>query len=377
VERTGYTTDPGPGGNLNLIWTFTADEYLNPIVEADGKVIAYGSNGGLFAIDALTGEQMWAIDLSAGAAGDPTRSSQPAVDDGKVFVTTQEGELVAVDLATGELVWSQRIVNELPANPMYPVAFEGVVYVVANGDQFLGLDTETGEQVWEAQVPGTVSWKSSTIAEGRIFVADDGGRLHAFDLATGELIWSTENIAASRLPAYRNGVLFVPGSDERTTAVSAEDGSIVWQTEPPADWFDSLSLIVTDDAVIAMAEISPARALDPETGEVLWTVDFGEAYGIDPHAGGDTLYVQQMDSTFAAYSLEDGSLIAATTPNLAVGSTAAISGNMIFLSGLGGTIRAFGPVATTTQENVATQPVERTPVPEESDATPEGSQIAE
>lgn len=360
---------------MNLIWTFTADEYLNPIVEADGKVIAYGSNGGLFAIDALTGEQVWAVDLSAGTDGDPTRSSLPAIDDGTVFVSTQEGELVAVDLATGQIVWSQRVVDELPAGPLNPTAFEGVVYVVANGDQFLGFDTETGDQVWETQIPGTVGWKSSTIAEGRIFITDDSGVLHAFDLASGDLVWSTENIAASRVPAYHDGMLFVPGSDERTTAVSVEDGSIVWQTEPPVDWFDSLSLIVTDDAVIAMAEISPTRALDPATGEVLWTADFGEAYSIDPHAGGDTLYVQKMDSTFAAYSLEDASFIAATTPNMAVGSTAAISGNMIFLSGLGGTIRAFGPVAVTTQEIVAEQPVERMPVPEDSIATPSGSPV--
>ncbi len=361
VERTGYTTDPGPGGELNLIWTFTADEYLNPVMESDGKVIAYGASGGLYGVDALTGEQVWATDLSAETVGDPVRSSLPAIDGGKIFVSTMEGELVAVDLATGNVIWSQQLVEELPAPPMNPIVFDGVVYVVANSDQFLGLDVETGEQVWQATVPGSIGWRSAVIAEERIFIQDDAGSLHAFDLASGSLVWSTEPIPAYRGPAYGEGLIFIPGADGRTSAVSAEDGAIVWQTDPDPNGYDVLSLIVTDEALISIVQLGPVRALVPATGELLWSADVNIALEADPHAGGGTLYLQGMDSTFGAYSLEDGSFIAANGPYMAIGSTAAISGNMLFLSGLGGTIRAFGPVASTTQEVIASPPAERTP----------------
>lgn len=373
VERTGYTTDPGPGGAMNLIWTFTADEFLNPVMESDGKVIAYGASGGLYAIDALTGEQLWAIDLSAGLAGDPVRSSLPAIDGGKVFAATMEGELVAVDLSTGKILWLQQIVDELPSNPMNPIVFGGVVYVVANGSQFLGFDVETGEQVWEATIPGTVTWRSAAIAEGLIFIPDDAGMVHAFDLASGALIWSSEYIAALRAPAYRGGTVFVPGSDGRTTAVSAQDGTVVWQTEPAPSGYESLNLIVTDEAIISIVWQSPARALDPATGELLWTADVNAAVDPDPHAGGETFYLQGMDNRFSAFSMSDGSFIATTGPYMTVGSTAAISGNMLFLSGLGGTIRAFGPVASTTQEIIASPPAERAPEPAETSSPVSGT----
>jgi outer membrane protein assembly factor BamB len=244
---------------------------------------------------------------------------------------------------------------------MNPIVFDGVVYVVANGDQFLGFDVETGEQVWQATVPGTVGWRSAAIAEGRIFITDDAGMLHAFDLASGALVWSTEYIAALRVPAYRGGMLFIPGSDGRTTAVSAQDGTVVWQTEPAPSGYESFNLVVTDEAIISIVWQSPAHALDPATGDLLWTANVNAAVDPDPHAGGDTFYLQGIDSRFSAFSMSDGSFIATTGPYMTVGSTAAISGNMLFLSGLGGTIRAFGPVASTTREIIASPPAERTP----------------
>src|SRR5690606_5430672 len=133
-------------------------------------------SGGLYSIDALTGQQVWAVDLSEGSAGDPGTARLPAVSDGVIYVSTLEGDLVAVDAADGTILWQQHLAEETPNSP---TVADGTVYVVADGNRFLGFDAETGEQIWEAALPGVVDNQFPTIAEGMIFIADDTSQVHA------------------------------------------------------------------------------------------------------------------------------------------------------------------------------------------------------
>jgi outer membrane protein assembly factor BamB len=352
VERTGYSSDPGPGANLNLLWTFTSEESLNGIMEAGGNIIGFGAGGGLYAIDALTGQQVWAIDLSAGTAGDPGTAKLPAIDNGTIFVSTLEGDLVAVDAADGTVLWQQHLAEDTPNSP---TVADGTVYVVANGNRFLGFDAETGEQTWEAAIPGVVDNQFPTIAGGKIFIADDSSKVHAFDLESGEILWSSDDIAAHRVSAYMDGVLYVPGYDGRLTAISADDGHVLWATQPSNG--EALNPIAAPSVIVDIVAGTGVQGLDPKTGDVLWTSDLIVSGTHSPHAAGDYVYVHRDDDNYVALRLSDGSIAATNDQAAGAGSTAAISGNLLFVSGLEGKVRAFGPGTGETIDTVATPAV--------------------
>jgi outer membrane protein assembly factor BamB len=349
-ERTGYTSDPGPGGDLALRWSFTAEESLNGIMQAEGKVFAYGAEGGLYAIDAGTGEQIWALDLFEGQFGDVGRVPLPAISDGVVYAATPQGVLVAVEAETGVLIWQQVLSNRgLSA----PTVAEGRVFVALDGARIVALDPASGEEQWAWTVPGGVSTQYPTVYDGKLSIADDEGVVYGVDIATGELVWSTESILAHRVSAFLDGTLYVPGADGRLTALDAATGEIIWVTEPQGA--QALNPIATEDAVIVAVEADKVQALNPESGEVLWTISAATVFN-SPHAGGDSLYLETDTGIFATIDLASGSETGRTSEATGAGSTVAVSGELLFISGRDGPVRAFGPVDGEAQSNTGTIP---------------------
>jgi outer membrane protein assembly factor BamB len=349
-ERTGYTDDPGPGGDLTLRWSFTAEESMNAIMQAEGKVFAYGAEGGLYAIDAGTGEQVWAIDLFEGRFDPPGRVPLPAVSEGLVYVSTTSGALVAVDAATGEIAWQQAIATGLPTAPTIG---EGHLVTVVDNSTLLSLDPLTGEEHWRADLASSLSIQYPTIADGKVFFPDDSTAVNAYDVNTGKLLWTTDALNAHRVAAFQEGRLYVPTGDGKLVALDASTGDMLWQTEPALG--EALNPIVTESAVITAIAGVAVQALDLETGEELWTLAAAGMPDFSPHAGGNSLYFKSDAETFTVLDLTTGEAIG-TFPAAGAGSTSAISGEMLFVSGRDGPVRAFGPVDGTPNEVTATAP---------------------
>ena len=353
VERTGYTSDPGPGGELNLQWSFTAGESLNGIMEADGAVIRFGAEGGLYALDIRTGaEQLWAIDLVKGQFGNAGWVPLPAIVDGVVFASTPDGVLVAIDEASGEVLRQQRFSTVALSAP---TVADGHIYVAVDGKTIRSLDAATGEQEWSWDVPGGVTSQYPTIAEGKLFISDDATSMHAVTISTGQTVWSTPPIQAHRLSAYRDGKLFAPGADGRVIALDAATGSVLWETDPGST--QALNLISTESAIIVGTEADRVRALDPETGAEIWSI-LTPTLSNSPHASGMSLYVEVDEGVFAAIDIATGKEIGRTDAASGAGSTLAITGDLLVISGRSGPVRVFGPsVPATALAVAATSPV--------------------
>ncbi len=345
LERTGYTVDPGPGSDLNLLWTFTPQEWINGIVEDSGTVFGFGDHNGLYAIDLMTGAQRWAVDLAEGQWEMPEYVPGPAVSDGTVYVSTSDGQVVAVDAASGDVRWRQQVgAREL----WEPSVADGRVYVTVDGERIVALDATTGEQLWSWDSPGGMSTHYATIAEGKLFTSDFSEVVYAIDLATGTTLWESEPIGAVRTSAYRDGTLFVPGRDGQVTALDTSDGSIRWSS---ADSKDSSVLppVLTDDLLIVVNDLGSARGIDPATGDQLWSVPVA---GVThpPYASGSTLYLETMPGVLAEIDLATGERTGRTEGVHGVGSTLVITGNMLIASGMAGPIRAYVPYPTTATE---------------------------
>jgi outer membrane protein assembly factor BamB len=170
------------------------------------------------------------------------------------------------------------------------------------------------------------------------------------------------------------GRLYVPGLDGRLTALDAATGEVLWATEPTNS--EGLNSIATDAAIIMAAENAGIQTLNPENGEVLWSLDQPVWGTHSPHAGGSTVYVHSGEDTYTALSIADGSVLGTTDQAAGAGSTAAVSGELLFVSGFDGTVRAFGPVDGEANVVMAASPaLIATPEPESASGETEQTAV--
>lgn len=369
ASRTGYSSDPGPGGDLDLRWTFTTDEVVNSVISADGTVYAYGRKGGLYAIDAVTGAQHWAVDLSVGEYSGTNRYPVPAVDNGVLYTATVDGVVVALRADTGELIWQRAFTGEEFTSS--PAVAEGMLYLVTPAGTLLALDPASGETRWESSEAGELQQNAPAIGGRSVFVSNLEGDLIALAAADGALQWTADLNQVSRVAAYRDGVVYVLGDDRVYRAIDAASGNLLW-TSAPQDGL-SLNPLVTPNALIATNQGGLLQALDLATGEPIWSVP-GPGSSASPHASHDAVYAVSPDKTaFVAYDLASGAELGRVAVE-ELGSTAAISGNTLVLSGIAdqGIVRSYGPGAGSPIEVIAGPAVTlpaATPVPEESAAS--------
>ena len=336
TERTGYTSDPGPGSDLTLRWSFTVDESVNGIIQSDDNLIAYGADGGLYVLDAGNGEQLWSLDMSSRTSVVQGRVWLPAVAEGTVYVSTQDGVVVALDLETGEVSWQSALADEVSGSP---TIWDGTLYVVTAGTDLHALDALTGAEQWASKLPDRISTQSPTVVDGVIYYPGDSGSVNALDASNGTSLWQSEPFSAHRVAAYGDGRLYIPTLDGTLAVVAASDGILIWRTDPlPGEAFNP---VVTDEAVILAVFGVSTQSLDPATGEVQWSLNT-PALQSSPHAGGSTLYLNfDGEGTYNAVDLQTGEVMA-TGEAAGAGSTAAIVGDVLFVSGVSGPVRAFG-----------------------------------
>ncbi len=354
AARTGYSSDPGPGGDLAPRWTFTADEILGGPVSDGASIYIYGRKGTLYALDASTGEQRWGVDLSPGEYPEENHWPVPAVQDGVVYAGTYEGTIVALDAANGDLIW-QRALSSQPIVAS-PAVVDGAMYVVTPAGAILAIDAASGQFRWEWSSETGLSKWALAVGGGHLYFPDSTGNLIAVDTTTGETAWIVALGNAWRNPAYSDGVVYIGDERGSYNAIDATDGSVDWTSEP-LDGYKTLSPVVTPGFIIVTAEQGPMSALDRETGEVVWSVE-GPGYSISPESSSTAVYGVSRDLTaVVAYDLESGAELGRMDSE-GLGTVAAISGQMLVVGSfdLPSVIRSFGPGEGDVIENM-TQPV--------------------
>ena len=226
-------------GEVN--WSVDLDGQLlfSPVV-VDNKVYV-GTAVAVNALDAAAGEFLWQI---PGVDDDPFYSIVVTAGS-DVYLGTVRGHLLALSPTTGEVIWR----NQIDSRSM--VAFgKGVVYTSAFPGLVTALDAESGDSLWRIQLPGKSRFSraamrnlgglSSPIAssvatlgyltrpvvgEGIVFVGSDSDDVFALDAATGQLRWQFQTGGAVRIsPALLDGVLYVASDDGYVYALDAVTG---------------------------------------------------------------------------------------------------------------------------------------------------------
>jgi len=241
--------------------------YKNSVFTAD-------RDGRMIALDAETGEKIWAerskkLRISGG----------PGTGDGLVFAGTSDADVIARDAETGEEKWIARVSSEVLAAPR---AAGGVVVVRTGDGKLFGLDAQTGKRKWiyDRTIPVlTLRGTSAPVIYGSIVIAGfDNGRLVAVDLQTGKLEWETRlGVPSGRSdlermvdidaePTIVDDTAYVTSFQASVAAVSVLNGQLEWTREISsysATAVDASHVYVTD-------EFGNVWALARDSGTSIW-----------------------------------------------------------------------------------------------------------
>jgi outer membrane protein assembly factor BamB len=154
-----------------------SDVDANPVIDS-GQVIALGQGGRMVALELISGQRQWELNLAG--------ISTPWVVGDWAFVVTDDARLIAVARNSGKIRW----ITQLPAfrnqkkkaGPIFyrgPVLAGGRLILVSSEGTLINVDPNNGGFQSQTNIGAPVSL-SPVVANQTLYVLDGNGRLHAF-----------------------------------------------------------------------------------------------------------------------------------------------------------------------------------------------------
>jgi outer membrane protein assembly factor BamB len=349
------------GGGMTIAglqWRFltNGDVISSPAVVGNSVYVGSG-DGHLYALDRLTGKQLWSYD-----AGSAIMSS-PAVANGLVVVGTYDGRFMAIDVVKGTLRWRLSTGPTLP----FPWGHEsgdrytssanivgGVVVFGAGDGNVYSVDVASGHVRWRASTGGRVRG-TPAVADGAVFVGSFDGRVYSFDLATGKQRWryDTEGVSLNSgkfgfdrrsiqsSPSVSNGVVFIGARDGFVYALGAADGKLRWRYDHEVSWINSSPAVADGVVYDGSSDAHFVQALDAATGRELWRTNVGSTVWSSPSVAGDQIYLGDGSGRVRVLDRRNGHELATFVTGAGVFSSPVVSGNLLFVGGADGGVYAL------------------------------------
>jgi outer membrane protein assembly factor BamB len=149
----------------------------DPVIDS-GQVIAVGQGGRMVALDLITGQRQWELNLAG--------ISTPWLAGDWIFVVTDEAKLVCVGRQNGHVRWITQLPQFQKAKSKKgeidysgPVLAGGRLIVTGSNGALIYVDPTTGSFQSQTSVGAGVSLPP-VVANSTLYIYDDRGRLHAF-----------------------------------------------------------------------------------------------------------------------------------------------------------------------------------------------------
>jgi outer membrane protein assembly factor BamB len=154
-----------------------SDIDASPVID-NGQVFALGQGGRMVALDLISGQRIWELNLAG--------ISTPWVAGDWLFAVTDDSKVMAISRTSGKIRW----INQLPAferlkakrNPISyvgPVLAGGRLILAGDNGALINIDPATGAFQSQTNV-GTAVTQSPVVAGNTLYVLDDRGRLRAY-----------------------------------------------------------------------------------------------------------------------------------------------------------------------------------------------------
>ena len=226
---------------------------------ADGKLYTLSRLGLLNCLDAGSGNLIWSKDIRREFSGEkPTwdYAASPFIDGDRVIVSPGGAtSVVALNAATGETVWAGGNSDKAGyATPVLATIQGRRQYVVFTGYSLIGVDTEQGDVLW------TVPWKTNydvnaampLVIDDYIYVTSGYGHGCTLVQITPEgpkTHWVSKEIQAHfNSSIYYNQCFFGIGDPGYLVCLNPRDGKAMWKQRG----FEKGGVVGVDDTIIAV-----------------------------------------------------------------------------------------------------------------------------
>jgi outer membrane protein assembly factor BamB len=186
---TAMTTSHG-----NVVWR---RPLLNGIeaggVLSNNKLLVGASDGQFYSISAIDGEIQWSF---------PTRTetiSEPSLEDNLVLFLSGANTLYALDVVTGKQVWLYTRQDTQPISVRggsKPAVKAGTAYVGFADGAVVALNSKTGTLKWERQLNRNKRFRdvdADPLVDGEfLFVSAFDNAIYCLRSATGDVVWKSE-----------------------------------------------------------------------------------------------------------------------------------------------------------------------------------------
>jgi outer membrane protein assembly factor BamB len=195
---------------------------------AQGTVVAGFSSGELTAYRYENGRAVWQdalsrTNMSTAVASLSDIDADPVIDDGKVYAIGQGGRMVALDIVTGQRLWELNL-----GGISTPWVAGDWLFVVTDQAQLLCIARASGKVRWITQLPHwrkpkkkdkLISWTGPILAGDRLLLASTAGQLVNVAVADGRIGTSVDVGKEVYLPPIvANSTLYVLDGNGRLTA---------------------------------------------------------------------------------------------------------------------------------------------------------------
>lgn len=248
----------------------------------------------------------WSATIEGG--GSKARlAASPVVANGTLYVIDTEATVRAFAADTGALRWATTIAVKGDSRSALfggGVSVEdGKIYATNGLGDVAALDAATGKQLWKVRPAGPLRGAPS-IASGQLYVVTQDNQLFALSALDGSTVWneagSLENsgIFGVAAPSVAQGTVVAGFSSGELNAYRYENGRVVWQdalsrtsvSTTVASLADiDAGPVIEDGRVYAVGQGGRMVAMELVTGQRLWEINVG---GIStPWIAGEWLFV--------------------------------------------------------------------------------------
>jgi outer membrane protein assembly factor BamB len=329
------------GERLKVIQTSTDLKVDEALKSSSFKTPMPVKNTGWYKSSGITSSMVQNLDLtmplvkenlfSISGGGDFLIGGTPIIAENKIFAIGSDGIVTAYDIQNKTTVWQNDFFPNATKKGFFTsfgskflsggLSFsEGVIYATAGLAEILAIDAKDGTTLWTAKLSSPSRATPLKTDNNQLIVQTADNKTFALDAKTGNILWNHigigEEISSLRTsaPIANNNVVIVQYTSGELYALALTTGEELW-TENLASPLDAivtdshLHTVITSPTldgnnVMAYGHDGVMGIFDLKTGKPAWK----KQLGIDKQfwVSGDLVYAVTIDFNLIAINKQDG-----------------------------------------------------------------------
>lgn len=303
VGNVVYAADDNPNGSPNTRSLYALDAATGDVIWAaanyaefytwlatSNNLLYFGSDfHTVTALSCKNGHMAWQY-----TTGDIVASA-PAVSGNAVYIGSADQYIYALNSATGRRIWRYKTAGPVLSGP---AATDRAVYAGSSDGKIYAIDATSGGLMWFFPTGAPVSSQLAT-ADGLVFAGSNNKNVYGINAQSGALIWTfpTGGPIQAGITAA-NGVVYVASNDKNLYAINASTGKGIWNYLTGAG-VDS-GIAVAGGVVYFGSHDNRIYAVDAVTGKENWAYATGGQVVSEVSVLGRTVFAGSYDGNLYA-----------------------------------------------------------------------------